>query len=263
MIIDKDKYIEHIKDKEQHLTMRKILDKIEQVIRNHEIVYTDFLDPYQRKLCYSFLNRFIDVSYYEEGGLENAERKSIIMFPSYLNKLDIENPIKSLIILGGSKFKELNHRDYLGTILGLGIKREKLGDINVHKTFGQVIVHRDLVDFIRYNLKSINTEPVKVNEIALSELIPGKEDYRDIYTTVASLRLDVIISTSCNIPRSKSTSYIEQGKVKVNWQPVISPSYLLDAGDIISLKGYGRIKLLDDLGDSKKGRTKIIVRIFE
>lgn len=263
MIIDKEKYISHIKDREQHLAMRKVLDKIEQAIRNHDVVYTDFLDPYQRKLTYSFLNRFIDVLHYEEGGLECAERKSIIIFPSYLNITDVENPIKFLTISCNSKFKELSHRDYLGAILSLGIKREKLGDINVHKTFAQLIAHKDLVDFIKYNLKAINTTSVEVKEIALGELIPGKEEYRDIHATTASLRLDAIISTSYNISRAKSAGYIQQGKVKVNWEPIMSSSYLLNTGDIISIKGYGRVKLLDDLGTSKKGRNKVIIRIFE
>jgi len=262
-MINKEKYIEHIKDKEQYLTMHKVLDKVEKTLRNHQVEYTDFLDPYQRKLCYSFLNRFEEISYVEEGGFNYAERKSIIIFPYYFHVEEIDNPVKALEILGGSKFKKLNHRDYLGSILSLGIRREKVGDIAIHKSCAQLLIHKDLVDFIKYNLKKINTEPVIVNEIEFNELIKGQEEYKDVTTTIASLRLDVVISAACNISRANGLKYIERRGVKVNWEPIVNPSKLLHEGDIISVKGFGRIQLLNYLGSSKKGRDKVIIRIFK
>ncbi|AFS78707.1 putative RNA-binding S4 domain-containing protein [Gottschalkia acidurici 9a] len=262
MIGDKTKYIEHIQDKEQHIVMRKILDKIESVLRHHDVEYTDFLDPYQRKLSHSILNR-LDVSYYEEGGLEDSERKSIIIFPEYMSKENIENPIKAIKIEGNFKFTNLRHKDYLGAILGLGIKREKVGDINIYEDFAIILLHKELLDFVIYNLKNIGRENVTVRQISLGEIEKTKEEFEDIQTTISSLRLDALISGVCNLSRSKSANQIAQGKVKVNWQPILNASYEIGEDDVISIRGFGRIKIISELGKSKKGKDKVTVRIYK
>ncbi|KNF08723.1 putative RNA-binding protein YlmH [Gottschalkia purinilytica] len=262
MIIDKVKYIEHIQDKTQHLPMRKIVDKVERVLKYHEVECTDFLDPYQVRLSHSILNRF-DVNFYEEGGINSAERKSLVIFPEYMTKDTIEIPIKALKISGNFKFTDLTHRDYLGAILGLGIKREKVGDILIHEDFSQVIVHEDLVDYILYNLKYIGKEPVKIDEIKLDSVIEINQEYKEINITIASPRLDAFISEVCNLSRSKSLLAITQGKVKVNWQPITNSSYKVGEGDTISIRGFGRIKIAKDLGITKKGRDKMTIRILK
>ena len=177
MTIDKNALIEHIKDKTQHLNMRRVLDKLERVIEKYTIEYTDFLDPYQRKLCYSFINRFQEISFFEDGGLENSERKSIIMFPSYMTRSDVVSPIQALRVDGSFKFRELTHRDYLGAIMSLGIKREKIGDILIHKDYGNIITFKEIADYIRYNLDIINREPVAISEVESFELIEVEDDF--------------------------------------------------------------------------------------
>lgn len=260
MIKDKEKYLEHINDSEQIIVMSNLLDKIFKVIREHVIEYTDFLDPYQRRLSRSILNRFSEIEYKEEGGYEGAERKSIIIYPHYLNNID--SPIRAIEIGGKFRFTEVNHRDYLGAILALGVRRGKIGDITVHDNFAQVIILRELLNYLIYNLKSIGREKVKIQEIPLSRVSKGAEEFKEIYTTVASLRLDIIVSLAINGPRSESNKIINNGKVKVNWQPILRASYEVDEGDLFSIKGYGRFKLHKILGQSKKGRTKIIIRKY-
>lgn len=261
-MIDKTKYIEHIKDKEQHIVMRKIIDKAESVLKHHDTQYTDFLNPYQRKLAYSILNR-LDISYYEEGGLEEAERKSIIIFPEYMNKQDIDSPIKSVKIEGNFNFTSVSHRDYLGAVLGLGIKREKIGDINILKNFATVVLHREILDFVIYNLKNISRESIKIKEISLTQIEKANEEFKDIQINIASLRLDSLISGVCNISRTKSSTEISQNKVKVNWQPILNTSYEISDGDMISLRGFGRMKIISRMGKSKKGKEKITVRVYK
>ncbi|KPU28393.1 RNA-binding S4 domain-containing protein [Caloranaerobacter sp. TR13] len=259
--MNKAKYLEHIKDPEQIIIMRKILDKIEKVLKNHEIVYTDFLDPYQRRLSNSILNRFSDLNYFEEGGLKEAERKSIIIYPFYLNKKDIENPIGSIKIIGNFK-KKLNHRDYLGSILGLGIKREKIGDIYLHDDFTQIVLHKEILDFIKLNLSKVGNQSVQVEEINLSEVKQGKIEYIEKYVTVSSLRVDNVISAVYDISRSKCLIYFNQNRVKVNWEPIKQPFRLVDEADIISVKGKGRFLIYKNSGKTKKGRYKLIIKIY-
>jgi len=263
MIKDKSKYLEFINDDDQILVMRKILDKLDKVLQSHSIEYTDFLDPYQCRLSYSFLNKFHDISYYEEGGYEEAERKSIIIYPEYLDFNSIEIPVTALRIDGGFKFSDIKHRDLLGSIMGLGIKREKIGDILIHNNFGHVIIHKEIADYILFNLEKIGKEPVKITEINLREVTKGIEDFKEIITTVASLRLDAVLSSAYNISRTESSTFISSNKVKVNWQPVDSISLELKEGDIISLRGFGRAILDNILGESKKGRLRIKIRILK
>lgn len=262
MMIDKAKYIEHIKDKEQHIVMRKLLDNIESVLKYHDIESTDFLNPYQVKLARSILNRF-DISYIEEGGLDDSERKSIVIYPSYMIEEDIENPIKAVKIEGSFKFNNVSHRDYLGSILGLGIRREKIGDINIYEDCAILIIHNDLLEFVIYNLKNIGKESVKLKEVDIDNIQQPVEKYRDIQVTVSSLRLDAVISEVCNISRSKASSQIAQNKIKVNWQPILNHYLDMHDGDMISVRGFGRFKILKELGETKKGRIRIVVRIYE
>lgn len=262
MLEDKSKYIEHINEDEQKLVIRKILDKIERVLDYHTIEYSDFLDPYQRRLCQSVLNRFFDISYHDEGGYEDAERKSIVIYPKYIDKLSIEKPISAVRIDGKFKFTKINHRDYLGAIMSLGIKRDKLGDIIVHETYGQLVLHKDVQNYILLNLKNIGKESVSLSTIDLDEVRKGIEKYKDVYITVASLRLDKIISSVYNISRTISGTNIKNGKVKVNWQPIYQSSYILNEGDMISFIGKGRLRIHEVLGKSKKDRIKVILRMI-
>lgn len=263
MAIDSTALIEHIKDKDQHLVLRRVIDKLERVVENYSIEYTDFLDPYQRKLCHSFINRFREISSFEEGGLANSERKSILMYPIYMNKNDIEIPIKALRIDGSFKFKELSHRDYLGALMNLGIKREKIGDILIHKNYGNIIILKEITDYIKYNLKMINKESVLVTEVDISELAEIEEEYVEKNITLSSFRLDVFVSAICNLSREKSLSLIKSGYVKVNWQTIDIASKEIHESDMISIRGFGRIKVTQYLGKTKKDRNKFIVRIIK
>lgn len=262
MGINKNKLIEHINDEEQLLILRRVLDKLERVIESHSIECTDFLNPYQRRLCYSFLNRFREISYFEEGGLTNSERKVIIIYPSYLGKEQLDSPISAIRIKGRFKFRKPSHRDYLGALMSLGIKREKIGDILIHKDFGDLITFNELTDYIKSNLKAINKEPVTVIKIGFEELHEIEEEYDERVIVVSSLRLDAIVSALCNISRNSSLSIIKNKKVKVNWQTLDKTNKELSEGDLISIKGFGRVKIVQNIGDTKKGRKKIAVRLF-
>lgn len=263
MIINKSGYLDHIQDDEQIITMRNILDKVERVLDYHDDEYTDFLNPYQRYLCYSFLNRFSQIDYFEEGGFKEAERKVIILHQNYKDRSEVSNPIKAICISFKSSSDKINHRDILGSILGLGIKREKIGDILIHENYTQVILLKDTFDFVRYNLKTISKWDVIVNEIDLSDIKQGVGDWVDVFAVVSSLRLDTIISSVLNFSRSKSANIIKGEKVKVNWKPLIQNSFELREGDIFSVRGEGKFKLEKIVGSTKRGRIKVIIRKYK
>ena len=261
MKIFKERYLEHIKDKEQVLNMRRVLDKVEIVLNKYNVESTDFMDPYERRLARSILNSFPDVDFQELGGLDEAERKVIIVYPDYLHHNTHCNPISSLIIDGySSKF---SHRNFLGAILNLGINRSKIGDILIHEGYTQVVVKKEIASFILINLEKVSNERVKIKEIPLHSLKPGKLDYIYRDTTISSLRLDVLISSAWNLSRKESQKIIESGRVKVNWEPIDKVSSNVKDGDIISAKGCGRFILNSVKGISKKGKVKIGLKLLK
>lgn len=261
MIKDKEKYVFHINDKSQMLNMRKLLDKIEIVIDNHSIQNTDFLNPYERRLSKSILNRFDNISYSEDGGLLSAERKIISIYPDYLSFKEIHAPIVALSI--GGSIKGLTHKDFLGSLMGLGITREKIGDILLHEESVQVIVDNSISNYIISNLKKVGNRNVKVELICREEIKKGKEDYKEKYITIPSLRLDAIVSSVLNLSRNDSLNFIKHGKVKVNWEPILKPFFELSEGDLISVRGYGRFILSSVFGKTKKNRLKASITIFK
>ncbi len=261
MIKNKEKYLEFITDDNQILIMRNLLDKIETVMKNHSIESTSFFDPYQRRLSISILNRFIDISYTEEGGILEAERKLFIIYPDYIYMDNTEDYVTALSIKGS--IDKLNHKDFLGALLGLGINRDKIGDILIHREQVQVIVKKEISDYILYNLKKVGKQNVKVKEISVEELKPNKIEFKEKYVTLSSNRLDALISSAYNLSRKSSSALVEKGKVKVNWEPIEKSSVEIFEDDIISVRGYGRFTVNAFQGISNKGRLKAVVRILK
>lgn len=259
--LDKERYMEHIRDKDQILNMRKVLDKIEIVLNKHIIQSTDFMDPYERRLARSILNQFTEISYRESGGFKESERKIILIYPDYYQYDDISIPISSLMLEG--HIDRLSHRDFLGGILSLGINREKIGDILIHENYVQITVKNEISSFILINLERIGKEKVDVKQIPLEDLRLGKTDYKEISTTIASLRLDALISSGLNLSRNESQKLIKSGKVKINWEPIERVFKDVEEGDMISAKGYGRFILNIIEGVSRKGRVRVKLRLLK
>lgn len=261
MLNNKEKYLEFITDDNQILTMRNLLDKIENVMRNHIIETTSFFDPYQRRLSTSILNRFLDISYTAEGGVTNAERKALIIYSDYMYMDNTENYITSLAIEGS--FDKLSHKDFLGALLGLGINRDKIGDILIHNDLVQIVVKKEVGEYILYNLKKVGKQNVKVKEISKEELEPSKLDFEEKYVTLSSNRIDSSISSAYNLSRNNSSSLVHKDRVKLNWEPINKSSMEVFEGDVISVRGYGRFIIESFEGISKKGRIKTIIRILK
>lgn len=260
MKIDREKYINHIQDNSRLIEMRQILDKIEIVMNKHLVESTDLLDPYSRLLAKSIIDQFLEIDYLEQGGLKESERQTIIIYPDYYYLEDEDLNIVALRLRGN--FENLSHRDFLGSILGLGINRSKIGDILLHGDYTDIIVKREISNFIEFNLEKVANNKISIEEIRLQDLLPGETVYREIQKTLYSNRLDVYISGAYNLSRVESTKLIKAGNVKVNWEPIDKASKELEVGDIISIRGYGRSNLHSIDGLSKKGKIKSKIRIL-
>jgi len=259
--LNRDKYINNIHDKDQIINIRRLLDKIEIVYNRHIIQSTDFLNPYERRVFISILNQFQEINYSEFGGIEEAERKVISIYPHYYEYNKYDSGINALMIY--DYIGKFSHRDFLGSVLALGINREKIGDILIHENYTQIVTKEEISDFILINLKKVGKENIKIKEIPLNTLKPIEILYKEFVTTVSSLRLDAIISGALNLSRNDSQKLVNSGSVKVNWEPIEKTHHEIEEEDMISVRGYGRFVLHSILGKSKKDRFRVNIRLIK
>lgn len=260
--MDKMKLTNHIKDIDLKNKMFKVIDKANSAIKNYDVKQTDFLNPYEIKNAIAILNSYDSIKYSIDGGYLNSERSIIFIYPYYMEYEKFENNLKFIKIEGNFKFKSIAHKDYLGSLMGLGIKREKIGDIIIHDNFCQIIVNSDISDFIIMNLKKVSTNNVVVSEISREQIKYNAPNYKDISFTVSSTRLDCIISGLYNISRQDSIKYINGEKVAVNYEKIVSSSKDVYSNSLISIRGKGRA-IISEVGEiTKKGRIKVRAKLI-
>ncbi len=198
-----------------------------------------------------------------EGGYEQAERKRAIIGPDYRSLDDEPVGISVLAVSGpGQAQLELDHGDYLGALLGLGIKRDRIGDIHVHEHFCHIIVMDEIADYLNIHLRQVHRINVLTDVIPLSELQTVVPKLEEMSLSVASMRLDGIASDVYRISRSKIVDPIRAGRCRVNWKSEEDPSEQLREGDVVSIKGLGRFKVLEVDGMTKKGRIRVKIGKF-
>lgn len=260
--MDKLKSTNHLKDIDLKNKMFQIIDKANSCLKNYDVKHSDFFNPYEIKNAIDILNSDKDIKYTIDGGYDEAERSVIFMYPFYMEYEDIENTLRFIQIEGNFKFKSISHKDYLGSLMNLGIKREKVGDIIIHENFCQVIVSADICDFIIMNLEKVSRNNVKVKEISKNEIKYNAPNYKDISFTATSSRLDCVISGVYNISRQESMKFINGEKVQVNYEKITSPSKEVKDNSLISVRGKGRVKVVNIGELTKKGKIKIQAKVI-
>ncbi|MHA0855863.1 YlmH family RNA-binding protein [Paenibacillus sp. CMAA1364] len=229
----------------------------------HEQKLTDFVDPRQAYILQTLVNRHPDAQIHLDGGYDGAERCRAIIAPDYRI---LEDEPMGLVVLsiysGDQKFLELEHADYMGAILSLGIKRSKIGDIHVLDNGCHCIVSEDISSYLHMQLDQVHRIHVQSEILPLDQLRTSEASLETMDLTVASLRLDGIASDVYRLSRSKILAPIKAGRCRVNWKVIIDPSAVLKEGDMISLQGCGRFKVLEAGGLTKKGRYRVRIGKF-
>lgn len=200
------------------------------------------------------------VVFHLKGINSSCEKKMLAVCPIDFDEELLEFPAKYFKIVSSSKFKELEHKHFLGTIMSLGIKREMLGDLIVREGVCYGIINDELFDFLKENLKEVGKTPVEVHEISSDE-IPESE-FQEIVESVASMRLDVIIAAVGNFSRNGGIETLEAGDVQLNYTVVKDKSRVVKEGDIVSIRKKGKFLIASVLGESKKGKTRVLIKKF-
>lgn len=263
--MNKQEILKQYKNEDDKLLIAKVLDKLEYAISKNKITNTDFLDVRQKLLVEKLLNKIDIQNYIIYGALEEAERNVIIFYPTKLNKVMVEKNYNSIIhiieiILPNELKGKYTHRDYLGGLMKLGIKREKVGDIVVWEKGAQAIVLNEIIPFLEQNISSLirfQKSQICVKEI--SELHPCEIKKEEIEIIIPSMRLDNIVSELSKTSRAKAEEIIRGERVFVNYEVIIKDSKLVKIGDKITIRGKGKFEVLEHIGNTKKGN--IILKV--
>ena len=240
--------------KEEFMLQKRLIELSKTAYRRGIVTYSDFLNLNELNILHTTPRREFDTPYETYGGYNDSERQMAAFLPDALYYTHFY-PIQILTIEPlQKKFAEsLTHRDYLGAVLNLGIERSKIGDIIVMEQCAYLFVHESLADFICSDLTRIRHTSVMVTKKD-AEDFSYTPKYEEITGTVASVRLDSLLSLAFNSSRSKLVALIEGGKVFTNGKLMTTNSYQVKEGDIISVRQMGRFKYNGILSQTKKGR---------
>jgi len=241
---------------DEHAFIDHVFDWINQVKSTYAHKLTDFLNPREQEIVQQLVNYAGDVNVSFFGGIERAERKRGLIYPNYFQPEASDFGLSYFQLDYPVKFYEIGHRQLLGALMGLGIKREKIGDLIIRGQAVQFIVAREIADYIKIHLTSAGKAKVTVQAIEKHELLEP-DDYKHHSGTVSSLRFDAVLAEIFKLSRAKAAAYIQKGFAKINWKVIDQPAYECSVSDTISLRGYGRAKLLALDGKTKKGKWRI------
>lgn len=253
---------------------KRLVELSNQAYSRNIVVFSDFLNLNELNILHTTPKDMFPSRYETYGGYELSERQMVAFLPDalYYASADDVYPPETCVTLypmqvieikpANKRFaEELTHRDYLGSLMNLGIDRCKLGDIIVDGDTAAVFARDEIVDYIAKNLTRIRHTTIQVAVKKTSD-ISYNPRYEEIKGTVPSVRLDTVLSVAYPLSRSKLTAYITNARVFVNGKLITSNGYHLKDGDIISVRGLGRISYEGILSETKKGRYMISVRKY-
>ena len=248
-------------NKEEQILSATLQDKHRQCLSRGIPTHTGFLTP--AEVCFAEAFCIKEKAHFLlEGGYEDAERRICIFVPDDWNDDPAGKILCVLKISVPKGSKPLTHRDYLGSLLGLGVERSIAGDILVRggsEAGADIIVLREMVGYLEQNLTSVGRAQVSIETTDLLGLNQGQQRTEDFRDTVASLRLDSVAASAFRSARGKAQEAIRQGLVSVNGRQVLKPDFELSEGDRISVRGRGKARLSEIGGRTRKDRIAIVI----
>lgn len=262
-MISKEIYLNQFHNIEERLVASKILDKANICLRNHVNAFTNFIDMYKIGKYINMVHSLREINIKSFGGYFGSERNIIGFSPSYREIEESDFPIVTMeILLNSFKSNHISHRDYLGSILSLGIDRTKIGDILVLEEKAIVFIFEEVSNYLLNNLYKVKNTKVQTKIISLNEVAIPQPNIKEIYSTVSSLRADAILSSGFNLSRTKVVDLIKSEKALINGN-IATPSSNVKNGDYLTLRGFGKIKLFKVNGRTKKDRISVVIHCYK
>ena len=265
MLHNRQNLLQQCRQPDDRTALAKVLDQAAFCAKNHEACFTEFMDPRQAALFAGILS---DIGAAEGlhmqafGGHPGAERQMLGFWQDYMTPEEAGFPITPLRLRYDTKFAEgLTHRDFLGSTLGTGITRALVGDIAVMPSQTILFVHKDIADYIIGALNKVKRLRVEAEVCPAEELFVFQTDRARVRLTVASLRLDAVASVLFRLSRAQITDLIRGDKVLLNWAAGKATAAVA-AGDVITIRGTGRAKVVEIEGETKKERVALICELY-
>ncbi len=260
--MDPKQKIEHLAQSgEDRVLLAKIYEKLSRASAGNIPGHTSFLSLREQDLILRLMGKE-GLTFF--GGYEGAERAVACYVPDYLEPDALYEEDSPVVCLRATFYEKdkLTHRDFLGSLMGCGVKRETVGDICVSTGSCDFFVLREVAPYIEQNLISAGRVKLHVEQIPLIEAqipVPETVVRRD---TLASLRLDSVISAGFRTSRGQAAKYVQSGVVFVDGLPVTKPDKQIMEGTVIALRGMGKIRLTEVKGQTKKGRISVEIEKF-
>ena len=252
---------------EEKLLISKLFDKIKLVEKQNKIQCTDFLTLVEVNLLKKVLEMINYKNYKIYGGIEEAQRNVIIIFPEKLEDLVEQSKFNYNTILNCIRITTnseiLEHKYILGGLIKLGLKREKIGDIIVYENGADIVVCNEISKFLLSNLQQLTRfKNFNIEIVNLDEIVKKEQEFKEIKIIVSSLRLDNIVSELAKTSRSKADEMLSQERVLVNYEQVSKCTKIIKENDIITIRGVGKFIISEIVGNTRSGRFIIIVNKY-
>lgn len=253
-IVDKNRILGYASGEDEKILLAKAYDSYVFFEKTGREKFSGFMSPSDRALIESAFRKALPLTFF--GGYGEAER-TIFSFGEVEHEAF---PIS--VLLAEGNFRDISHRDFLGSLMSLGITRENVGDIVKKDDCCYIFVLNSMAEYIRENLSSVKWERLKNSLLPFGDVTVEKE-FEIVKKSVASLRADAVIAAVFNLSRSDAAESIRRGGVNLNHRPLDSLDKKLSEGDTLSLRGRGKAEL-SALGDySKKGRLFIEIKKYK
>ena len=258
---DREKILSYFRAGGDEELAAKLLDLAEGAHRSRKFRVSDFLDPHGCNVAEIVAANFENVKLETSGGFKNAERMKVaFVAEDFFGQPDFG--MVCFKVEWDKRYYELSHRDILGAFMGMGCKREILGDIIFIPEGAQFVADKSFTTYIMNNLTQIGSAPVSLTEITEADLLQKEEKVKVISATVAALRLDAVAAAGYGVSRSRMADEIKGQNVKVNWKEVKNAAQPVSEGDIISFRSRGRVEVAEIRGTTKKGRLSITLKRY-
>ncbi|CQR25285.1 S4-like domain-containing protein [Streptococcus varani] len=249
---------------EEKVFVEKIIGICQEVEESYSYHLSSFLNPREVEILQSIAAHF-HLNTYSSQQILATEFVRVIIAPDYYVLDESDFDILALEICFPKKFHSLSHSQVLGTLLNqLGIRRDFIGDILIGDEGVFVILEKRFGDLARATISKISRVPVTWKEQALSTLpVENNKDFKSMHLLLSSLRLDKLVGAGFKMSRSNAVKLIESGQVKVNYKEMKQAGKLLEIGQLVSVRGFGRLKLRELLGHSKQGKLKVEIEVIK
>ena len=258
---NRDRIIRYYRGTDNGELAARLIDLADGASKGRPYEVSEFVSPGGLAIAETIQAHVPSLTVQSFGGYDGAERVRIAFIRDGYDG-PVDYGITACRVSWDERYRLLGHRDVLGSLMSLGISRERFGDIIMGEAGAIVLVDTPLVNYLKQNFDKIAMVPISVDEASLSDIVPREEKVKEIKTTVASLRLDAIASSGFGISRTKAAEAINGDRVQVNWQPAKGPSQAVAEGDVISLRGRGRMEIAQITGQSRKGRIGVLLKRY-